>query len=297
VTGTIALADPTAALGQALLESEADGAVVGVAATHLVTGRHIGHREGEVFGLASVIKLPVLVTLYEEVLEGRADLRERITYRSAAKVPGSGVLQDLDDGLTLTLRDLAVLMITVSDNTAAEMLTVRLTKPRVEAAMARYGLTSIGMPLGVRALLYELVDLDHTKPGQYDEARTLLRQSAGSGGRAVVPEETDRGSPRDLCRLMEMIGKHEILDDASCDDILDILRRNKADSRIPALLPKATVVAHKTGTIRGVRNDVGIVHAPSGPYAVAILSRGLPSDIRSDVRIAEISLKVFEALA
>ena len=297
MTETVSVTDPTAALGQALLESEADGAVVGVSATHLVTGRHIGHREGEIFALASVIKLPVLVTLYEEVLEGRADLRERVTYRSAAKVPGSGVLQDLDDGLTLTLRDLAVLMITVSDNTAAEMLTARLTKPRVEAAMARYGLTSVGMPLGVRALLYELVDLDHTRPGQYDEAKTLLRQSAGSGGRAVVPELSDRGSPHDLCRLMEMIGKHEILDDASCDDVLDILRRNKSDSRIPALLPKGTVVAHKTGTIRGVRNDVGIVQAPSGPYAVAILSRGLPSDIRSDVRIAEISLKVYEALS
>jgi beta-lactamase class A len=297
VTETLSVTDPTAALGQALLESEADGAVVGVSATHLVSGRHIGHRESEVFGLASVIKLPVLVTLYEEVMEGRADLRERIAYRAAEKVPGSGVLQDLDDGLTLTLRDLAVLMMTVSDNTAAEMLTVRLTKPRVEAAMARFGLTSVRMPLGVRALLYELVDLDHTQPGQYDEARALLRQSAGSGGRAVVPEQTDRASPHDLCHLMEMIGQHQILDAASCDDILDILKRNKSDSRIPALLPSGTVVAHKTGTIRGVRNDVGIVYAPSGPYAVAILSRGLPSDIRSDVRIAEISLKVYEALA
>jgi beta-lactamase class A len=207
------------------------------------------------------------------------------------------VLQDLDDGLTLTLRDLAVLMITVSDNTAAEMLTERLTKARVEAAMAGYGLASIGMPLGVRALLYELVDLDHTQPGQYDAARALLRTSAGSGGRAVVPELTDRGAPRDLCRLMEMVGRHEILDPASCDDILDILKRNKSDSRIPALLPQGTIVAHKTGTIRGVRNDVGIVHAPSGPYAVAILSRGLPSDIRSDVRVAEISLKVYEVFA
>src|SRR5262245_42126057 len=197
VTEATAIADPTAALGQALLEGESDGAVVGVSATHLTTGHHIAHREGELFGLASVIKLPVLITLYEEVFEGRADLRERVTYRSSQKVPGSGVLQDLDDGLTLTLRDLAVLMIIVSDNTAAEMLTVRLGKPRVEAAMARYGLGSIRMPLGVRALLYELVDLDHTKPGQYDEARALLRQSAGSGGRAVVPEETDRGSPRD----------------------------------------------------------------------------------------------------
>ena len=290
-------ATTAAPLAEKIAAFEMEGALIGLSATDLRTGRHLAHREDELFPLASVIKLPVLVTLYEEVLAGRADLRERITYRSADKVPGSGVLQDLDDGATLTLRDLAVLMMTVSDNTAAEMLTVRLGKPRIVAAMRRYGLKSIHMPLGVRALLYELVDLDWSKPGGYEEARALLRQSAGSGGRAVKPDETDRGSPRDLCRLMEMIGQREILDEASCDDILDILRRNKSDSRIPALLPKGTVVAHKTGTIRGVRNDVGIVHAPSGPYAVAILSRGLPSDIRGDVRIAEISLKVYEAFA
>jgi beta-lactamase class A len=153
------------------------------------------------------------------------------------------------------------------------------------------------MPFGVRAGLYELVDLDPALPGQYEEAQRRLRVSAGSGGRAVVPELADRGSPRDMCRLMELIGTRAILDAASCGAVLDILKRNKADSRIPALLPKGTVVAHKTGTIRGVRNDLGIVEAPSGPYAVAILSRGVPSDIRTDVRIAEISLAVYQTFA
>jgi beta-lactamase class A len=237
------------------------------------------------------------VTLYDEVLAGRADLGERIVYRVASKVPGSGVLQDLDDGLALTLRDVAVLMMTVSDNTAAEMLTERLGKARIEAAMARYGLATIRMPLGVRALLYELVDLDWSAPGGYEEARARLRVSAGSGGRAVDPQQSDRSSPGDMCRLMELIGTRAILDPPSCDAVLDILKRNKSDSRIPALLPKGIVVAHKTGTIRGVRNDVGIVEAPTGPYAVAILSRGVPSDIRTDVRIAEISLAVYEAFA
>lgn len=276
---------------------EEAGGVVGIVATDLGSGRRIGHREDDLFPLASVIKLPVLVTLYEEVRAGRAHLDERITYRAASKVPGSGVLQDLDDGLTFTLRDVATLMITVSDNTAAEMLTELLGKPRIEAAMQEYGLASIRMPLGVRALLYELVDLDWTKPGQYDEARERLRASAGSGGRAGVPELTDRSSPRDMCRLVELIRTHAILEAAACDGILDMLRRNKSDSRIPALLPKGTVVAHKTGTIRGVRNDVGVVEAPNGPYAIAILSRGVPSDIRTDVKIAEISLAVYEELA
>lgn len=282
-------------LRERLAELEGAGGIVGVAATDLRSGRHLGHREEELFPLASVIKLPVLVTLYEEVLAGHADLGERVVYRAESKVPGSGVLQDLDDGLTLTLRDLAVLMMTVSDNTAAELLTTRLGKPRVENVMRRYGLRTIRMPLGVRALLYELVDLDWSLPGQYDEARARLRASSGSGGRAVIPEESDRSSPRDLCRLMELLEERAILDPPACDDILDILKRNKSDSRIPALLPKGTVVAHKTGTIRGVRNDVGTVAAPGGPYAVAILSRAVPSDIRTDLLIAEISLAIYQA--
>ena len=78
---------------------------------------------------------------------------------------------------------------------------------------------------------------------------------------------------------------------------MDILRRTKADSRIPALLPKGTLVAHKTGTIRGVRCDAGVVYAPNGPYAVAILSKGVGNDVRADVTLAEISLAIYEELA
>lgn len=276
---------------------EEAGGAVGLAASGIRSGRHLAHREEELFPLASVIKVPVLVTLYEEVRAGRAELGERVVYRSESKVPGSGVLQDLDDGLTLTLRDLAVLMMTVSDNTAAELLTERLGKARIEAVMRAYGLGSVRMPLGVRALLYELVDLDWTRPGGYDEARERLRVSSGSGGRAVDPQQSDRATPADMCRLMELLARSEILDPASCEAVVDILRRTKSDSRIPALLPKGTVVAHKTGTIRGVRNDVGIVEAPNGPYAVAILTRGVPSDIRTDVAIAELSLAVYEEFA
>ena len=144
----------------------------------------------------------------------------------------------------MTLRDLAVLMMVVSDNTAAEVLTERLSTSRIEAAMAGYGLPTIRMPLGVRAGLYELVVLDASLPGQYEEAQRRLRVSAGSGGRAIVPELADRGSPRDLARLVELIERHVILNEWACDDLLDILERGESGPRIGRLLPKATVVAH-----------------------------------------------------
>ena len=277
--------------------AEGTGGIVGVAATQLATGRHIGYREGELFPTASVIKLPLLVTLYEDAIAGRIDLSERITYRGETKVAGSGVLQYLDDGLRPTLRDLAVLMMSVSDNTATDLLFDRVGKDRIEATMDRFGLTSIRAPFDIREMLMELVDMDHSKPGGYDELRRLLRISAGTGGRSMIPQQADRTTPADMCRLLELIETRAILDADACTAILELMKRIQSATRIPGLLPKGTVVAHKTGSYRRLRNDVGIVYAPNGPYAIALFARELPrDDIDDDGALARISLAVYREL-
>ena len=278
--------------------AEASGGIVGVAATQLLTGRHIGHREDELFPTASVIKLPLLVTLYEDAIAGRIDLSERVTYRHETKVAGSGVLQYLDEGLDPTLRDLSVLMMSVSDNTATDLLFDRVGKARIEAAMDRLGLPSIRVPFDIREMLMELVDMDHSKPGGYDELRRLLRISAGSGGRSMIPAQADRSSPADMCRLLERIESRAILDPDACTAIVELMKRIQSATRIPGLLPKGTVVAHKTGSYRRVRNDVGIVYPPNGPYVIALFARELPRDnIEDDEALARISLAVYEEFA
>jgi beta-lactamase class A len=278
--------------------ADATGGIVGVAATHLVTGRHIGYREEELFPTASVIKLPLLVTLYEDAIAGRIDLAERVTYREDTNVAGSGVLQFLDDGLNPTVRDLSVLMMSVSDNTATDLLFDRVGKRRIESTMGRLGLQSIRVPFDIREMLMELVDLDHTQPGGYDELRRRLRLSAGSGGRSMIATQADRATPADMCRLLELIESRAILDPDSCTAILELLKRIQSATRIPGLLPKGTVVAHKTGSYRRLRNDVGIVYAPSGPYAVALFARELARDnIDDDGALARISLAIYEEFA
>lgn len=278
--------------------ADATGGVVGVAATQLATGRHIGYREGELFPTASVVKLPLLVTMYEDALAGRIDLEERVTYRHDTNVAGSGVLQYLDDGLNPTIRDLSVLMMSVSDNTATDLLFERVGKDRIESTMDRLGLSSIRVPFDIREMLMELVDMDHSQPGGYDELRRRLRLSMGSGGRSMIPEQGDRTTPADMCRLLELIESRAILDDASCTAILELMKRIQSAARIPGLLPKGTVVAHKTGSYRRLRNDVGIVYAPKGPYALALFSRELARDnVEDDTALARISLAVYEAFA
>ncbi len=278
--------------------AQATGGIIGVSATQIATGKHIGFREDELFPTASVIKLPLLVTLYEDAQAGRIDLAERAVYREDTRVAGSGVLQYLDEGLAPTLRDLAVLMMTVSDNTATDLLLDRVTKVRVEETMARHGLHSIKIPFDIREMLMELVDLDHREAGGYDELRRRLRLSAGSGGRSMIPGQADRATPADLCRLLELIATDAILGADGCAAVIELMKRIQTGTRIPGLLPKGTVVAHKTGSYRRLRNDIGIVYAPAGPYAIAICARDLPrDDIDDDRAIAQISLVVWEAFA
>ena len=278
--------------------AEETGGIIGVAATELATGRHIGYREDQLFPTASVIKLPLLVTLYEDAIAERIDLSERVTYHGDTKVAGSGVLQYLDDGLNPTLRDLSVLMMSVSDNTATDLLFDRVGKARIEATMERLGLPSIRVPFDIREMLMELVDMDHAKPGGYEELRRLLRISAGSGGRSMIPDQADRATPADLCRLLELIESRSILDADACTAIIELMKRIQAATRIPGLLPKRTVVAHKTGSYRRLRNDVGIVYAPNGPYVIALFARELAKDnIDDDGALARISLAVYEEFA
>jgi len=278
--------------------ADATGGIVGVSATQLATGRHLGYREDQLFPTASVIKLPLIVTLYEDALAGRIDLSERVVYRDETKVAGSGVLQYLDDGLDPTLRDLAVLMMSVSDNTATDLLFDRVGKARIEATMDRLGLSSIRVPFDIREMLMELVDMDHSKPGGYEELRRLLRVSAGSGGRSMIPDQADRTTPADMCRLLELLESRAILDDEACTAIIELMKRIQSSTRIPGLLPKGTVVAHKTGSYRRLRNDVGIVYAPNGPYVVALFARELARDnVEDDAALAHISLAVYEEFA
>ena len=114
----------------------------------------------------------------------------------------------------------------------------------------------------------------------------------------MIPDQADRATPADLCRLLELIESRSILDADACTAIIELMKRIQAATRIPGLLPKGTVVAHKTGSYRRLRNDVGIVYAPNGPYVIALFARELAKDnIDDDGALARISLAVYEEFA
>lgn len=260
----------------------------------------VGINMDELYPTASTFKIPLLYALYQMVDRGEIDLATRVTIEAQHRVPGSGVLQDLDVGLQPTVRDLAMLMTIVSDNQATDMLYAMVGTQRIHTAMAELGLPGIEVPLDCRALLYDYVGMDTRNPEhtyelfleraraqQYNREGVAWSDKAGSGNNLT--------SPRDMARLCELIEQGVGLSATAREGVLDTLKRQKYNERIPAGLPEGVVVAHKTGSIKGVRNDAGIVYAPAGPYVIALYSKGLSDEKGGVDALAGLSKIVWEA--
>lgn len=234
---------------------------MGVAAKNLDTGETLLIDADTRFPTASVIKLAVMVEVYHQIAEGRLRKDALLTLAADAKVGGSGVLGRLHAGAQLSVDDLLSLMITISDNTATNMLIGLVGTQAVDDRLASYGLKD-------------------TK---------LFRPTFRDGKPDVSPElEKEFGlgmaTPRELALLMERIAEGRVVDRAACDAMLATLRQQDVLTMIPRSLPEEAVVANKTGTDseklpdakgvnRHIRGDVAYVTAPGLRYVVAILTR------------------------
>jgi beta-lactamase class A len=241
------------------LAQRVDG-IVGVTIIDLATDESFSVHGDVVFTQASAIKLPILVELFRQVEAGEHDLEEIIALQPSDITPGSGVLQQLTAGsVSMTLRDVATLMITVSDNTATNMIIDRVGMENVNATMARLGLS-------------------HTK---------LQRKMMDT--EAWLADRENLSTPNEQARLLVKLHRGEVLSDASREELLRILSIPKS-SRIRAQLPPGTRVAHKTGSVPGVVVDVGIVYLEDRPFVVAAMANWLTDAEDAERAIAEISL-------
>jgi beta-lactamase class A len=233
--------------------------VVGLWVKDLEGGDVFGVSPERLFPTASSIKIAILVELYRQVGEGTLRLNDRHRVAAGDRAGGSGVLGELgEDTVEMTLKDLAILMILVSDNTATNILIDRVGMDAVNATLDGMGLS-----------------------------RTRLRR------KMIRPEEQARGNenvstPEELGRLVEKIYRGEILTPGACHDILDILAKPKRGD-IRAKLPEGLRVAHKTGGIGGVRNDVGVVMLEGRPFIVSAMSNLVAREDEAGEAIADVS--------
>jgi beta-lactamase class A len=245
----------------AALTGPFQGTVV-LQAKNLKTGREFALGADTRVRTASTIKLPVLCALEALVAAGRARWDERIALKPADKVTGSGVLGSLEDGTDLTLRNLAILMIIVSDNTATNLIADRITADAVNDYLDSIGLTSTRLNRKIRG-----------------DGSTLAEPSGWS--RAGLLEENRKyglgvSTPREMVRLLEMLEAGRIVSAAVSKDILDILGRQQVRDGIARHAPEDLRIVSKSGALDALRSDVGIVYARGGPVAMAITIDDMP---------------------
>ena len=241
---------------------QARGAM-GVAVLDLNSGTRMGINDHMLFPQASAIKIPVLMEIYKQAGEGKFKLGDLRRIEARDKTGGSGVLCELGDGtVQMSLHDLCVLMITVSDNTATNMLIDLAGMEQVNNTLDSLGLT---------------------------ETR-LQRRMLDTG--ASLRGHENLSTPVEALRIMEMLYKGEFINRGVCDEILSILKKEKPTG-LGSGLPEGTVIASKPGSIGGVATEWAIVLLKDRPYCVVVMENyGMEQDAATAMK--EISKTLYD---
>ena len=202
------------------------------------------YQENRPFPAASIIKLYVLWELYRQVDEGSKKIDEIILLPEKSKVGGFGVLSNLREHLPLTLRDLGVLMIIVSDNTATNLLIDHLGITNIQKTASQMGWTGTKI------------------------ARKMFDEQAQKLGLENYTTATDTANL--LARLLE---KGDDLSQSAKEDFLHILINQKFNNKLPGRWPRGSALfAHKTGEIKYNEHDAGILFTPQGSKLIVALT-------------------------
>ena len=245
-------------------------------ATDIDIGREVVVRADEPVVLASVFKVLLLVAFHRQAADGLLDSTEPVTLRPEDRTAGPTGVSALLDEVRMSLRDLACLMITVSDNTAADAVLDRVGLDAVNATAATLGLPATVVEGGGRDLHDTLLaDAGATTLGEVwsrlDEPGMLGRL------RALDPHRTSRSTPREMTRLLGLIWRDEAAPPAECAAMRRLFGLQVWPHRLSSGFPyDDVVVSGKTGTLPTIRNEVGVVEYPDGGrYAVAVFTRSL----------------------
>ena len=238
--------------------------VLGVSVKDLRGGTTLDVRAQETFPQASSIKLTVLYELYRQAEEGRIDLGE-VVRPPLPRVGGGGVLQQLGDNVSLSWRDLAVLMMGWSDNAASNVLIERVGMDAVNRRLD-------SLELRATRLRRKMMDLEAARRG-----------------------DENVSTPSEMRRLAEALYAGTGLSPRARQDVLAVAAVPKrSDYEVP--MPEGVTVAGKSGFLEGVRCWTAVVDLPGRPYAVAIMTTYLRRDADGEAAIRDVAIAVYETL-
>jgi beta-lactamase class A len=244
--------------------------VVGAQVIDLATGERIGVNDTLTFPQGSAIKIPLLIELFRQDAAGQLSLATRVTVRKADRTGGSGLLLNLGDGTSeLSLGDLAMFMITVSDNTATNLLIDRVGMDRVNATMRELGVPTVNLQ------------------------RKMIRPRDSAAGNENI------ATPTAAATVMAKIARCELpMPRERCAELRRLLEIPKGGP-IEASVPEGVRVAWKPGDIEGVNTAWGLVDLPGRPYVVVgmVNYSDAPEGERALRRIADAAYGYFHVLA
>jgi beta-lactamase class A len=207
--------------------------VVGYVVHNLDTGERLARDADAPYPTASLVKVPVLVALFDQVAKGRIALDDPLTVLRIDQVPGSGQLQFLHNGLALTVRDAAWLMITTSDNTATNLL------------LDRIGIRTVWQAMEARGLPRTKV---HAKV--FNRATSLAPDSSVKYGLGVT-------TPAEMARLFALLADGRAVGPAADSQMVEMLVHNEDQTMLQRHV-EGVRAAHKTGSVDAARTECSL---------------------------------------
>jgi beta-lactamase class A len=247
-------------------EAERAGGTVG-AAVIAPDGDTFAYNGDHSFVAASTVKIPIMVTIFRRVDAGERSLDAPFVLRDEGKTPGSGVLLHLHDGITLTTADLLYLMISISDNTATNILIDMAGMGRVNDTIRSLGMTNstLGRPM--------------------------------RGRPAQEGEQENWATPIDYTRAVKAILDGTAASPASCQAMTALLEKQQNSRRIARYLPASEDIrwGSKTGTVGRATNDAGFITTGAGTMIIAVFTESLPDAHLAEQAIGDISRAAMQA--
>jgi beta-lactamase class A len=220
--------------------------VAGVYIKDLETGATFAVNADTIFPTASMIKVPIMVKIFDRIEQGELAYRDRLEYGPEPPYEYSGdIISNLEPGTNVSVAELLHLMISVSNNTGSLWLQYLAgTGTAINSYMAELG-------------------LDHTRVNSRTDGRSEAFQQYGWG----------QTTPREMATLVEGIFKGEVVSEHASEQMYRILSRNYWDLEAMAHTPPTVNVASKNGSVRQSKSEVVLVNAPSGDYLFCVITK------------------------